>query len=135
MRLLAVPIGVLGLVACTKAHDTDTGSGTATVTIVEPKDGSTVCGSPLVVDLDVENFVLVDPSTEDLTPGHGHVDMFLNGQAVDMEPSEHMRVPNVADGAYRLLVSLVNSDHTAIEPYAGDYVFITVDASVCDTGN
>jgi hypothetical protein len=113
---------------------TDTATGTPSIKILSPADGSTVCGTPLVVDVDVQNFVLVDPSTEDLTPGHGHIDMFLNGQGVDMQPAEHMLVPNVGDGAWQLKVELVNSNHTASVPYEGGFVYMNTASSACDTG-
>ena len=95
----ATLFGVLLAVGCTAGPD-DTSAQAPTIAILSPLDGTIVCGSPLIVDLDVQNFVLVDPATEDTTPGHGHVDMFLNGQAVDMQPAEHMLVPNVEDGFY-----------------------------------
>ena len=44
---------------------------------------------------------------------------------------ERIGISEVADGLYQLKVELSNADHTAVEPYAGDFVYVTVDATRC----
>lgn len=125
---------LLLLLACTgEPANTD-----PTITIVAPADESTVCGTPLVVETVVENFTLVEPfpeGTEELPePGTGHIDLALNGQeAADwMFGGETLVLADIEDGLYQILVELSNADHTPIEPYAGDFVYVTVDAAACE---
>ncbi|MFN7145792.1 MAG: hypothetical protein ACK4YP_18600, partial [Myxococcota bacterium] len=129
-------VTLLLLLACTgEPVNTD-----PTITIVAPADGSTVCGTPLVVETVVENFTLVEPfpeGTEELPePGTGHIDVALNGQEASdwMFGGETLVIPSVpdGDGAYQIKVELSNADHTPIEPYAGDYVYVTVDTAACE---
>lgn len=122
---------LLALVGCAGSSDTD---GLPSIAIVAPVDGATVCGTPLLVDLQIENFILVDPS-EGTVPreGEGHVDVYLNGQTVDMTPDESFDIPVVEDGVWQLRVELVNADHTALLPYAGALAYVTVDSAACST--
>ena len=100
--------------------------------VASPADGSTVCGTPLAIELEIANFVLVDPSAgSEAHPGEGHVDVYLNGQSVAMNADESFEIPIVDDGAWQLRAELVNADHTAVEPYAGDVVFFTADNTLC----
>jgi hypothetical protein len=126
---------LLLLFACTAAPDADTGDA-ATIEILSPSDESVVCGAPLVIQTKVTNFVLVEPFTDDTDPepGTGHVDVALNGQEEDdwMFGGETLALPDIADGYYQVRVELSNADHTPIEPYAGDLVYVTVDAGVCE---
>jgi hypothetical protein len=106
--------------------------GDPSIVLIAPADGATVCGDPLHVEIAIDNFTLVDPSEGSTPhPGEGHVDVTLNGQAVDMTPDASFDIPDVVDGEYQLAVELVNADHTALEPFAGDFVFITVDSTTC----
>ena len=105
--------------------------GPPAVTIVSPADGATVCGAPLAVTLEVSGLTLVPPEDTDAAPGSGHVDVMLNGQDVAMTGTERFEVTGVPEGAYQLKVELSNADHTAIEPYAGDLVYIDVTEAAC----
>jgi hypothetical protein len=128
MAGLPGPMMFLWLLACPS-------SDPATLTIVTPEDGATVCGDPLEVVMDVENFELVDPFATPDAPHsgtEGHIDLFLNGQSIDMIGGSEVSIPGVTDGEYRLSANLANADHTAVDPFAGDFVFITVDSSVCE---
>ncbi len=100
--------------------------------IVSPADGSTVCGVPMHVELDVQDFTLVPLSDgADVEPGTGHVDVYLNGQAATMSEALSFDIPDVTPGAWQLRAELVNADHTAIEPYVGDLIYVTVEAAAC----
>lgn len=112
----------------------DDPSGPPSLEIVTPEDGATVCGDPLHVELDVRNFELQDPYADPDAPPSataGHVDLFLNGQSVSMVGATESDIPGVKDGEYRLSANLANADHTAVDPFVGDFLFITVDASAC----
>ena len=125
------------LLACTGATPDDTASDIATIAILSPLDEATVCGAPLVVTTEVNGITLVDPFPDDTDlpePGTGHIDLAMNGQEEDdwMFAGEQIVVTDIANGYYQLKVELSSADHTPIEPYAGDLVYIRVDASVCD---
>jgi hypothetical protein len=106
--------------------------GAPALLIAAPVDGTVVCGSPLHVELEVTDFVLV-PLTDgtDVEPGTGHVDVYLNGQPATMVEALSFDLPEVAPGAWQLRAELVNADHTAIDPYVGDLVYVTVDPDAC----
>jgi len=125
---------LLSLLACAGAPD-DTGT-VASLNILSPAEEATVCGTPLVILTEVENFMLVAPGdgTEELPPGTGHIDVAVNGQEQEdwMFGGEELVLPEVGDGYWRLQVELSNADHSAIAPYAGDTVYVTIDATVCE---
>jgi hypothetical protein len=110
-------------------------TGPASIEILSPTDESTICGTPLAIELAVEGLELVAPVADPSTakPNTGHVDTMLNGQESIMVWAESYEVPDLADGLYQLKVELSSADHTPIEPYAGDFVYITVSAAVCET--
>lgn len=124
---------LLLLLACTNGGDTDSLAGDPAITILEPVDGAVVCGAPLGVVTEVSGIELVQPydDPEEAVPGTGHVDVSLNGQDAAMGGEETVEIPAVDDGQYQLKVELSNADHTPVEPYAGDFVYITVSADAC----
>jgi hypothetical protein len=107
--------------------------GPATIAVVSPDDGATVCGDPLVVELDVRGLQLVEPTGDPRETGNGtgHVDLALNGQEAAMVWTEHAEIAGVVDGVYQLKAELSNSDHTPVEPYAGDLIYVTVAEDAC----
>ena len=135
-------VTLLLLLACTGPTPDDTASDTAagdiaTIAILSPVDEATVCGAPLVVTTEVSGIMLVDPFPDDTDlpePGTGHIDLAMNGQEEDewMFAGEQIVVTDIADGYYQLKVELSSADHTPIEPYAGDLVYITVAATACE---
>ncbi|MBM4367147.1 MAG: hypothetical protein FJ102_13110 [Deltaproteobacteria bacterium] len=121
------------LLACTGETTPDSG-GSPTIRLLSPTEGAVACGEPLAVVVQVENFVLVPPADtgEEAEPGTGHIDVMLNGQDVAMAWEENIDVYGVVDGAWQLKVELSYADHTPVEPYAGEFVYITVDNEVCE---
>ncbi len=120
------------LLACTAA--TESGADEpATISLTAPADGATVCGTPLQITVEVGGLILLEPAEDDASaaPGTGHIDVTLNGQDAAMAWEERIGISEVADGLYQLKVELSNADHTAVEPYAGDFVYVTVDATRC----
>jgi hypothetical protein len=105
----------------------------ACIRLVSPVEDDVVCGSPLEVVTEVQGLTLVDPYEEggDPAEGTGHIDSYLNGQNSIMSGEPDFEIPDVADGLTQLKVELSKADHTAIEPYAGDFLYITVDSSAC----
>ena len=123
---------LLLLIACTGGADTATSYDPA-ISLLQPVDGSIVCGTPLGVLTEVTGIELVEAFEDpaDALPGTGHVDVSLNGQDAAMGGEEAVRIEGVADGEYQLKVELSNADHTPVEPYAGAFVYITVSADAC----
>ena len=98
---------------------------TPSVSLLAPEDGAEICGSDVAVALAVEGLTLVDPDT-DGGAGTGHVDVMLNGQDALMAASQDFTLHGVEVGSWQLKVELSNADHTPVEPYAGDFVYIDV---------
>ncbi len=106
-------------------------SGDPSLTLVSPSDGDTVCGNPLVVVTDVQNFTLTNETIEDPPPNTGHMHVYLNGQEVAQSDQETVEISDVAEADYQLAVDLALADHSALIPYVGVTIYITVDDSVC----
>lgn len=127
------PLGgllVLALVGCPGETD-DSGSGAISLTLLSPVDGAVVCGDPLVVETDIQNFELTNETIEDAPPNVGHLHVYLNGQEVAQAEEERVEVTGVADAAYQLRVDLALANHEALEPAVGTTIYITVDHTVC----
>jgi hypothetical protein len=117
--------------ACT-GGPADSASGPISLTLLSPADGDTVCGDPLVVETDVENFILTNETIEDSPPNEGHMHVYLNGQEVAQSDQETVQISGVTDGAYQLKLDLARADHEALDPYVGtDPIYITVDDTLC----
>lgn len=108
-------------------------NGDPYVQILTPTEGETVCGDPLLVEVEVANLTLVPPveDPEQAEAGTGHVDIMLNGQDADMVWETTAEIEGVEDGEYQLKVELSYADHTPVEPYAGDLIYITASEEVC----
>jgi hypothetical protein len=118
------------------------GGASPTLLLLEPADDATVCGSPLEAMVAVTGFKLEEPpgNPKEAKPGTGHVDVTLNGQDVAMVwdavregEAWHTEVviDEVDDGEYQLKAELSNGDHSAVQPYVGDFIYITVSAEAC----
>lgn len=124
---------LLFTLGCTTGGDDTAASFDPSITLLQPVDGAVVCGAPLNVVTEVSGIQLVEPydDSEEPLPGTGHVDVSLNGQDAAMIGVEAVEIPEVEDGEYQLKVELSNADHTPVEPYAGDFVYITVSVNAC----
>ena len=135
-RLKVLPVAlllalILSGCAGSPADDTSSTSGDPTLTLISPSDGDTVCGSPLEVLADVQNFTLTNETIEDPPPNTGHMHVYLNGQEVAQSDQETVEITDVADGEWQLGLDLALADHSALEPYVGVTIYITVDNSLC----
>jgi hypothetical protein len=111
---------------------TDSTAGAPAITLVSPQDGAVVCGTPLVVVAEIENFRLTNKTIEDAPPDLGHMHVYLNGQEVAQADEETVIVNDVADALYQLKIDISHADHSALDPYVGDLAYVTVDSSVCE---
>lgn len=127
------PLLVLSLVACTGEPEPEPNDAPPTLAILAPSEGEVVCGDPLHVELEVENFDLVAPGEEEgvLPEDAGHVDLTLNGQVVNMTAETVFDLIAIDAGEYQLRAELVKADHSPIEPYVGVTVYFTVDEAAC----
>lgn len=106
-------------------------AGPPSLTLVSPTEGATVCGEPLAIDTELENFTLSTVDPEEAAPEEGHMHLWLNGQEVAQSYEEDFIVTGIVDAEYQLRVDLARADHTTLEPYVGVTVYITVDNTVC----
>lgn len=121
------------LLACPGPLDSAEGSDAPTLRLVSPEDGAVVCGSPLVVVTELDNFRLTNETIEDPPPDLGHLHLYLNGQEVAQADAETIEVTNVEDNEYQLSVDIAHADHSAIDPYVGVTIYVTVAASACSS--
>lgn len=127
---------LLVMMACSTQDPGDSAvDDVASVTILSPADGATVC-TTFDVELDIRGVVLVDPYSppDPLPEGAAHVDLTLNGVDAEMTQGESVTLgpPDIESGfTYQLKVELSAADHTPIDPYAGDFVYVTAETSAC----
>lgn len=131
---------LLAQLGCATADSGDSAAGDTAacapaLTIVTPQDGDTVCSTAFPVELAITGLTLVDPYNppDPLPACSGHVDLDLNGVDADMTGTETTTITTAEDGfEYRLKAELSNADHTPMEPYVGQSIFITASAAACD---
>lgn len=125
------PLGVVLATSC---------SADATIALTSPAEGEELCGASFHVVTDVQNFELegddaarnADPSASHVQHEGGHVHVFMNGvETYQAEVAEFDVLGPFEDGEYQLKVELVNGDHSAVEPYAGDFHNIIINNSLC----
>jgi hypothetical protein len=105
------------------------GCGPGEVLILSPEDGETICGDPMLLELEVRDFKLVPPEGDEARrAGQGHLDVLLNGQEAAMIWEEEARI-GVEPGLWRLRVELSYDDHSPTGAY--DELDLVVDRSVC----
>lgn len=106
-------------------------TGEISLTLLSPEDGDVVCGSPLVVETEVENFELTNEPDPNAGDHVGHLHVYLNGQEVAQGGEERVEVNDVPEGEYQLRAELALANHDALDPYVGTTLYITVDDTVC----
>lgn len=119
-------------VACSGDEPAESGASEAPVlTLVSPAEGDVVCGTPLVVVTELQNFRLTNETIEDPPVDLGHLHVYLNGQEVAQADDTTVSVNDVADNEYQLSVDIAHADHTGVKPYVGVTVYVTVSATAC----
>ena len=111
----------------------------ASVTIVEPGDGSEVVGSSVTVQLEVSNMPIV-PAGEP-TPGTGHHHLYLDADLTDAsvpvptvpnsiihmgDASSTFTFENVTPGEHRIIAVVADFAHFPLQPWVVDTVTFTV---------
>lgn len=133
-RIIMGGLGLLSLAACTQD---------ATLMLASPAEGAIVCGDVLYIATVVENFVLAGDHAEHRIDAFaasgdeeigGHVHVYLDGAEIFQGETAVFEAPGPwPEGEHQLKVELVNGDHSKVDPYAGDFHYITIDNSVCET--
>lgn len=103
------------------------------VVLIQPEDGAVLCGEPLTLEVELSHFELERPvaGDEEPTPGVGHIDFSLNGQAMAMIWQATGDIPRVDAGIWLVRAELVGSDHEPLDPPAFDEATIEVDPDLC----
>jgi hypothetical protein len=111
------------------------------IQISSPEDGETVSGD-VTIEVDVDNFDIVDNLGEPAEEGEGHVHFYLDvaqvpttpGQpAVTAEGTYHAEAAtsytweDLEPGEHTLAVQLTNNDHTPLDPPVTARITVTVE--------
>ena len=113
------------------------------VEIMSLSDGKSVQAGDLLVSVQVSNVEIVEKLGQANVSGEGHVHFFLLGPdesvpttagqpAVTSQGTYHAEAttsytwPDVAPGAYKVAVQLVNNDHTPLSPPLVDEIHVEV---------
>lgn len=138
---------VLALAACGRSDAPETtpeaapavSAGGATVTILEPADGSTVTGPNVTVRLAVTGVAIVPAG--DMTPGTGHHHLYLDADLAPMSvpvptvpgsivhmgnAASEFTFENVTPGQHRLIAVVADGAHVPLDPPVMDTVVFTV---------
>ncbi|HLW59525.1 MAG TPA: hypothetical protein VKV57_06305 [bacterium] len=106
--------------------------GTPSITILSPKDRTTVAGSQLVIQTTVKNFAL-DPVAIGTAPkaGEGHWHLYVDGKLAGLSADGVISIPNDAyptltAGSHVIKVDLHNNNHTSVEGAKGDQITVRV---------
>ncbi|MEO5704516.1 MAG: hypothetical protein ABIR64_05920 [Candidatus Limnocylindrales bacterium] len=90
-------------------------STTATVEIVEPKQGATIVGTEAHIVLKLTGAKIVTETTTAIRPDEGHVHLYVNNQLVSMNYGLEQDIP-VTAGTLVLRAEFVAADHAPFSP-------------------
>lgn len=115
----------------TPAADGPRPRSTATISVAEPRDGETVAGDRLRVDVRIEGGRIVEQTTTNIAPDTGHVHLYLDGELLSMTygSAQELDITGLAPGAHRLLVEFVAADHVPFDPRVRATVTFVKDGS------
>jgi len=113
------------------------------VSFASPEDGDTVDGPDVTLEVDVDDFDVVDKLGQPAVEGEGHIHYYMD---VDDVPTEAGRAAVTGDertyhatadtthtfedvepGEHTFAVQLVNNDHTPLEPPVVEEITVTVE--------
>ncbi len=113
--------------------------GSPQITIIEPKNGTTIPAGDVTVSVNVANFNIVDKQGQAKAAGEGHIHYFMDVAAPTNPNKPAVTAPgtyvhildksytwkNVIPGNHNFSVELVNNDHTPLTPPAVAMVDVT----------
>lgn len=118
------------------------------ITITSPPDQGEVGSNEITVNVDVDNFEIVDRLGEESVPGEGHIHFYkdvtpptASGEPAVPDEGDYQATTEtsytwtgVEPGTHTFAVQLVNNDHTPLSPPVTDKVTVTVEAGYLETG-
>lgn len=126
-NLALVALAAVTLAACGGGGDGSGSSGptgaptarpssTAELSVVSPENGEVVHGSTVELRVDLQGAKIVPQTTTDIAPDEGHLHVLLDDELISMTGKTEQRIPDVAEGAHRLTIEFVASDHAPFDP-------------------
>ena len=90
----------------------------ATIAFAEPASEQIVAGGTLDVKVRVEDDKVVGATSTDVTPGAGHIHVFLDGALLSMTwgREQEIDITDLSPGVHRLQAEFVASDHAPFDP-------------------
>ncbi len=125
-------------------------TGTPTIMILSPQDGSSVPAGNVTVTAMVGNFNVVDKQGQTSVAGQGHLHFYMDVSPIPSTPGQpaiptdpkaawaHVSgttytFTNVTPGQHTFAVQLANNDHTPVIPIVTDSVTVTATGSSATT--
>lgn len=110
-------------------HGPDTGS--PSIVIWSPSDGSSVNGPDVLLSFTVYNFAIVVPDGQPDAPNEGHIHLFLDGLFIAMITQEvQVILPSVSQGTHDVRLLMVNNDHSPYLVNGSQQVSVSVSFTV-----
>jgi hypothetical protein len=129
--LRTVTSGIILVLAAVLIPSAGAQTGPA-IQIVSPRNGSTVSGMQMVVEVRVQNFVL-NPSAigKAIKPGEGHWQVYVDGKLAGLSADDVVSIPNdaypaLAAGKHSIKVELRNNDHTPVVGAESSEITLTI---------
>ena len=93
-------------------------SSIATLSFLDPADGSSLAADELRVVLDLQGGRIVDAASSVLAPDTGHVHLVLDGEPVSMTSGlvQVVDIGGMSPGAHTLQAEYVAADHAPFDP-------------------
>jgi hypothetical protein len=122
----AVAAVALALTGCSSATSTVDSPATtapgprpsspAVVEIVEPRNGETVRGSGVALEIELNGAALTDVTTQDISGAQGHLHVSVDGELISMTSGLTQPLPDLERGRHIVRVEFVAGDHLPFDP-------------------
>lgn len=121
--------------------------GSPQLSIIEPKNGSTISAGDVKISVEVKNFTLVSKLGKPSVEGEGHIHYFMDAKAPIAQGKPAITIPgtyvptintsyiwkNVTPGMHNFSVELVNNDHTPLSIPIMDEIEVMTSAEMLKT--
>ena len=88
----------------------------ATLAIVSPKNGETIRGSDVTLELELDGGTIATSASTELVPDEGHLHVVLDDQLISMTSDLESVISDVAPGTHLIKVEFVANDHAPFDP-------------------
>jgi len=120
---LAVALALTGCSSAASTVDTPTPtvaasrpSSPAIVEIVEPRNGETVRGGAVALEVELTGATLTDATTQDISRTEGHLHVSVDGELVSMTSGLTQPLQDLERGRHIVRVEFVAGDHLPFDP-------------------